>query len=244
MSIDFSDLYKKIQFDGYDMPDVFNKGQLKIANLDEIVVRTNINGSDRLDQISGEYFDDDRLYWLLMILNREITNPLILTQSFSQQYRSIVKSITYNPVKFTKTYTFESIADYVGRFNNIIKNIESGNITCDKLYTDLQIQAFIDFQFFLQVLNSLLRKNKFTINEEEPDSYQQYRDYTRDVLDENEFKNIVDSINPDLLDINDETKYNITDSTLIYEGFDKLDILDIKTTLDYLYFWSTVEKEV
>jgi len=154
MSLNYYDFLDVVTIDGYNLPDVFKNKRLYIENNQIIEKFININSRERIDNISSQNFDDELLYWLVLLLNNDtIDNPLILNLSNSDKYKSLVKTLIYNPVRF--------IRDFVVKKNRLLLNyLYQLQNDSEVSFTDAYTEDYIKTAFTaVEHLNDFLISN-------------------------------------------------------------------------------------
>lgn len=239
MTINYNDLFLPIDIDGYNLIDNFSNKNLIISEINKVLERIDLKTTDRLDSLSTEYFDDDKLFWLLLVLNKDsLINPLALNYNYSELFNSLNKTLILNPIRYIKENIFDKLNEYLAIFNNINKQIESGNITCSEYHKSNFIFTLNEMIKLSNIIAKMPFKNEIEIDDDEDNPIQVFKEVEFDYMNETNMQMILMSILEDELNIYDDTKYNIVDSTLINFEFNIKDVIEIKYISLYTYYWS------
>ncbi len=244
MTIHYKDLFKSVDIDGYNLLDNFDSKSIIITELNKTLEKINIKSTDRLDNLATEYFDDDKLFWLLLIINKtSITNPLAINYNYSELFNSLNKSLILNPIRYIKVDIFDKINTYLSIISNIIKQINNNNIICSSYHKDNYIFTLNEMIKLSNIIAVLKFKNEIEISDEEDNGMYVFKNIVLDYFNNTSIKPIILSILENDLDIYDDTKYTIVNNSLINFSFNINDIKQIKYLLLYTYYWSENIKE-
>jgi len=244
MVIQYNDLLRQVELDGHIFPDIFDTRELKIFNLERISEHIEITPYDRLDVLSKKIFGDEGYYWVILLLNPNIYNPLAMNFDNSEKYTSFVKTLMYNPIRFIKDDIMRVIHNSMNAILNVTKNIESGNIICDEIHSVIMDNTLVDFISLSDILFNILYKNQIEANLDLDIQINDYKEYVNNFFNDNNIYNLIDNIQIDELDIYDTNKYQIIDETLVSDEYNIYDLTRIVYYLKYVYFWSENEVKI
>jgi len=239
--MNFYDILKKIDYDGFSVYDVYTQPDIQLYI--ELMKKSIVNPNTRLDIISNTEFDNDRLYWILALLNKNKLNNLFWINptdpSILASYR---KSMNLEPIELLKTEITSKINKCISILSKVVIYYDKGLIqpvAYYKLNNEMVLSLLKDAKTQIHTLSD---KHSIEIHDDlEHNNLNTYRSTIK--LELVDRPQIIQLSNVDFndFDFNNQNIFTVDPSISIDDVY--VDIRVISSILKYVIDWSSIEIE-
>jgi hypothetical protein len=233
----FYDTLKKITYSDFEIYDVYTK-PFDIDVLLDVINKKDVGYNERIDTLAEKALGDDKLFWLLVLLNREtIQNLFWINPSIYSLIESHKKNMKLEPVEMIKSGVLNSINNLILVSSKALKAIEFGNITTASYFKEYN-KMFINLMKNLKLhINKLPSKHDIEIFDSlEHDNLNTYKKEVLIAIKES--NQIIQSINIEYNDLD----YHNSDIYTLNNGYEidsiKDEIHTLTNIMKYIVWWS------